>query len=215
MRKLIITLAALLLCGAAYTQVELPYSQIINNPSWINPAYVGINKGATLDLAYKRQWEGFDGAPKTIGFNIHNSFDKIRLGVGIDGHFEEVGHRNANRIGLNLKTMVNITETSELMFGLSLGLDMRRYKSSATSQISGTTSSHVFDDKNNFMGGFGVNYKWKDLQVGASAQMVFMQEDGLADNIDGTDNATFVNLHAEYNLQLAPDWSLKPMALYR
>ena len=91
---------ALLLAGSGYAQTEISYSQLIKNPVWINPAVQGLHKGVSLDLAYRRQWEGFEGAPKTMGFNLNNSFDKIHLGIGVDGHFEEVGLRKNRRFGV-------------------------------------------------------------------------------------------------------------------
>lgn len=208
MKKIAILIVTLLLAAASYAQTEIPYSQIIKNPVWVNPAYQGLNKGLSLDVAYKRQWQGFDGAPNTMGFNLHNSFDKIRLGIGIDGHFEEAGYRNNNKIGLNLNTMVRLSQHSDLLFGLSLGMDLRRYKSfgDAVSDIDFGQYQHTYD-RESFVGGFGLAYKWRGLTVGASGSMTFLKGDDVS-------NMSSVFVNAEYEFQLGKGWNVRPMALY-
>lgn len=208
MKKFAIIIATLLLAGAGYAQTEIPYSQIIKNPLWVNPAYQGMNKGVTLDLAYKRQWQGFDGAPNTLGFNVHNSFDKIHLGIGIDGHFEEVGYRNNNKIGLNLNTQVRLSRRSYLMFGLSGGVDMRRYKSfgEAVSDIDVSQYQHAYD-KESFVGGFGLLYQWRDLKIGASGSMTFLKSDDVSNMVN-------VYANASYDFHIAKTWNIRPMAMY-
>lgn len=199
---------ALLLAGSGYAQTEISYSQIIKNPVWINPAVQGLHKGVSLDLAYRRQWDGFEGAPKTIGFNVNNSFDKIHLGVGVDGHFEEIGLRKNRRFGINLNTEVRLTQGSFLMFGLSGGMDLRRYKSFGEATAEDDFSQYRSEyERESFVGGFGLAYRWKGLLVGASGNITVLKKDDVS-------NMTAAYVHARYRFDLGKHWMVSPMALY-
>lgn len=199
---------ALWLAGSGYAQTEISYSQIIKNPVWVNPAVQGLQKGVSLDLAYRRQWDGFDGAPKTVGFNLNNSFDKIHLGVGIDGHFEEVGLRKNRRFAINLNTEVRLSRNSFLMFGLSGGMDMRRYKSFGETDLEEDFSQYRSEfERESFVGGFGLAYRWKGLLAGASGNLTLLKKDEVS-------NMTAAYVHARYRFDVGKRWTVSPMALY-
>ena len=59
------------------------YSQYLNNPMVINPAYAGLNNNFNTSIAYRSQWGGFDGHPTTMNFNSHISLVDNRVGAGL------------------------------------------------------------------------------------------------------------------------------------
>jgi type IX secretion system PorP/SprF family membrane protein len=70
-------------CLNLAAQQDPLYSQYLNNPMVLNPAYAGINDNLNLSVAYRHQWAGFDGNPTTFNFNGHISLLENRLGAGL------------------------------------------------------------------------------------------------------------------------------------
>ncbi len=48
---------------------DLDYAQHYNNPTYYNPAYVGLTKGLKARLNYRRQWTGLSGDYHTYSFS--------------------------------------------------------------------------------------------------------------------------------------------------
>ncbi len=59
------------------------YSQYINNPMVINPAYAGLNDQLNGSISYRNQWGGFDGNPTTVNVNGHVSLLDNKIGAGV------------------------------------------------------------------------------------------------------------------------------------
>ncbi|MEK6781259.1 MAG: type IX secretion system membrane protein PorP/SprF [Bacteroidota bacterium] len=75
-----------LFCGVAslvLAQQDPLYSQYINNPMVINPAYAGLNDKLNASISYRNQWGGFDGSPTTVNVNSHISLVDNKLGAGV------------------------------------------------------------------------------------------------------------------------------------
>ncbi|HEY5690158.1 MAG TPA: type IX secretion system membrane protein PorP/SprF [Cyclobacteriaceae bacterium] len=84
MKKLVlIALANLTLFSFSFGQQDPLYSQYINNPMVINPAYAGLNNNLNASLSYRSQWGGFEGNPTTVNINGHISLVDNRVGTGI------------------------------------------------------------------------------------------------------------------------------------
>ncbi|HRK55829.1 MAG TPA: PorP/SprF family type IX secretion system membrane protein, partial [Cyclobacteriaceae bacterium] len=84
MKKFILLLvSSLLLTGLSYGQQDPLYSQYINNPMVINPAYAGLNNNLNASLSYRTQWGGFEGNPTTVNVNGHISLVDNRVGAGL------------------------------------------------------------------------------------------------------------------------------------
>ena len=47
---------------------DIDYAQFFNNPTYYNPAYVGITTGLKTRLNYRRQWTGLSGDYHTYSF---------------------------------------------------------------------------------------------------------------------------------------------------
>lgn len=84
MKKIIlILLTSLSFVSLSYGQQDPLYSQYINNPMVINPAYAGLNNNFNASLSYRTQWGGFEGNPTTFNVNGHISLVDNRVGAGV------------------------------------------------------------------------------------------------------------------------------------
>ena len=59
------------------------YSQYLNNPLVLNPAYTGLNNVFNASITYRKQWSGFEGSPSTAGVTAHSSFRDNKMGLGL------------------------------------------------------------------------------------------------------------------------------------
>jgi type IX secretion system PorP/SprF family membrane protein len=63
-----VTLASMLYMPGIYAQ-DMDYSQHYNNPTYYNPAYVGLTMGLKTRLNYRKQWTGLSGDYHTYNFS--------------------------------------------------------------------------------------------------------------------------------------------------
>ena len=91
--RIVFTLVAacVILTTTVQAQVDPLYSQYLNNPFLINPAYGGMNKSMNLMVGYRKQWAGFDGSPNTISATGHTSLFDNRMGAGLIISQDKVG----------------------------------------------------------------------------------------------------------------------------
>ncbi len=65
---LLLTLISTLFSSSVLTAQDLDYSQHYNNPTYYNPANVGLTQGLKARLNYRRQWTGLSGDYHTYSF---------------------------------------------------------------------------------------------------------------------------------------------------
>ncbi len=82
MKKILFTLAALIMFGSVWAQQQIMFTQYMFNQSFLNPAYTGIHDGVSISAIAREQWLGFEGAPNTQLLSIHSpiGFSPVSLG---------------------------------------------------------------------------------------------------------------------------------------
>ncbi len=152
-------LLTLLFLGSAlisYGQQDPLYSQYLNNPIVLNPAYAGINDVFTGSLGYRSQWNGLDGAPTTLFATGHSSFMANKMGAGITIIRDEVG--------ISTNTQINIAGSYKIEFGdnvLAFGL-----QTGINTYQEDNSNLTVFDQSDAL---FGENQNFTKLNFGAGA----------------------------------------------
>lgn len=203
MKKIILVIVACCMAGTIWAQTASQYLELANHPELVNPSYESGQKGISALVLYGEKWSGFKGAQKTTGFNASYGFNKF-VGVGIKGDFEKVGHRHNNIIGANADVNIRISEQSYLGFGLYLGAEMWHYSlEDAVNSDNGMVLENY--DKSNFIGGFGLTYRWKRLVVGASSYISFYADETNMANCYFT---------GSYDFSVSKNWYIRPLAMY-
>lgn len=110
-----------LLSAPALCQQDPLYSQYLNNPLLINPAFTGLNNRFNAVAGYRTQWAGFDGSPTTLNFTSHLSFFENKAGVGIQVVQDKIGDNNNTEISASYSYKLVFSE-SALSFGLQTGV---------------------------------------------------------------------------------------------
>tara|TARA_R110002051_G_scaffold159536_2_gene230898 strand:- start:12156 stop:13127 length:972 start_codon:yes stop_codon:yes gene_type:complete len=114
----------LLFIGAlsfSYGQREPQYTQYMYNIGSFNPAYVGAVENTEITAAYRSQWEGVPGAPKTIRVGINLPFSNEKNGLGFNVVNDELGPSTQTYFDVSYSFQVNITDATKLSFGVDAG----------------------------------------------------------------------------------------------
>jgi type IX secretion system PorP/SprF family membrane protein len=125
--KSIVTTLLLLWCIAGYAQQDPLYSQYLNNPILLNPAYAGSNQLWQTTAGYRTQWSGFDGNPTTLNFSSHLSMVDNKVGLGLTVVQDKIADIKNTEFNFNYSYRLPLKENRHLYFGLSTG--MMRYNS--------------------------------------------------------------------------------------
>ena len=145
------------------------YSQYINNPFVINPAYAGLTDNLNLAVSYRSQWNGLEGSPKTMNANGHISLLDNRMGAGMMIISDQIGNSKVNEVFGVYSYRINLTSDKILSFGLQAG--MVNYQIDNSKVTPWDVSDHLFqgnfsETKPSF--GFGAILKNDKFFVGAS-----------------------------------------------
>src|SRR5688500_16265241 len=122
--SIILTLG-LVIALKAQTPGHRPYRQFFANPYLFNPAYVGINNQAELNLSYRQQWVNFKDAPVVTGLNLQlPTNNRVALGFSLTSD-KQVLLRNSTFMA-TFGYVVPIADNQSLRFGLSGGIGMNQ-----------------------------------------------------------------------------------------
>ncbi|MCT8340116.1 type IX secretion system membrane protein PorP/SprF [Flavobacteriaceae bacterium TK19130] len=125
-RYLVIIVLVLLGSFAGQAQQDPQYTQYMYNTQIVNPAYSGSRDMLSFGLLLRTQWTGFEGAPETGTFTVNSplggTWDNMGLGLSIVR--DEIGPSIESNVNIDYAYGINLSESSELRFGLKAGLDI-------------------------------------------------------------------------------------------
>lgn len=119
--KVIVALVLMSLSFSLNAQQDPLYSQYLNNPFILNPAYAGLTNNLNFSASYRNQWTGFEGSPKTINANGHISLRDNKMGVGLMAISDQIGNSTINEVFGSYSYRINVTADYILSFGLQAG----------------------------------------------------------------------------------------------
>ena len=121
-RTLCFCLVFACLSVVAVAQQDPLYSQYINNPFVLNPAYAGLTNNLNTAVSYRQQWAGFEGSPKTFNANGHISLFDNKMGAGLMLISDKIGYTTTNEVLGSYSYRIRVTEDKILSFGLQAGM---------------------------------------------------------------------------------------------
>ena len=83
----------LLLCATVecYGQQDPIFTQYMNNPVLINPAYAGSYGNLNFNGIFRKQWVGMEWQPTTTSFSITSPFLSYNVGIGLTFINDDLG----------------------------------------------------------------------------------------------------------------------------
>jgi type IX secretion system PorP/SprF family membrane protein len=194
-------------------------SQYLFNGLVINPAYAGSRDALAVNLTYRQQWAGFDGAPVTQLISIHAPLARRKVGLGLLLYNDRIGVSNETGLFTNYAYRIRLPQ-GKLALGIGAGFTLLRANWSEVSlqetndrAFNGTTNGAP---RPNFSG--GLFYYSKTLFIGASLPFILVhryQLDGESyrfgqEKLDAEPMVT-----GGYLMKLTHDLKMKPSALVR
>ncbi|NNE54415.1 MAG: type IX secretion system membrane protein PorP/SprF [Flavobacteriales bacterium] len=129
MRRLGIIAVLCVLSAQACGQQLSQFSHFVTNYFAFNPAMAGSAPCLDLKLGYRKQWQGFEGAPSTAFANLHgNISSKGKNFHGIGGLVEtdDTGPMSFTQLNLAYAYHMATSRTAMLSVGVSAGFSQHR-----------------------------------------------------------------------------------------
>lgn len=122
MRTLYLLLVLLMLPQIGFGQQRAGYSNYLLNNYYFNPAVAGSKKVHEANLAYRKQWVGFEGAPTLMMANFQGSFkNQGKNGYGVTAISERKGITQNSTIYLNYAYHFRLSDKIKMGLGIQPG----------------------------------------------------------------------------------------------
>jgi type IX secretion system PorP/SprF family membrane protein len=120
--KISILLLSFLLIGIQQlSSQDLDFAQFYNNPTYFNPAYVGLTKGLKTRLNYRRQWTGLSGDHNTYSFSADIAERSLPgaggIGIIANQSVAGMGVLKTNAIGFMPSVRIPVSERAIFQMG--------------------------------------------------------------------------------------------------
>ena len=219
------SILALVFMSLAYgfNAQQLPmYSQFFWNDFVINPAYTGVTNTNRVQLGYRNQWSGFNGAPSTYTLGGHTLLKNKKMGLGGMLFMDDTGGA-VQQMGLmlNYNYILKLNESSSLAMAVSGVINQYSYDGSSIQNIdfdptlSGSNKQLAPDMS------FGLLYSMNDkLRIGLGINQLIQSRLSKLDDL-GTLNIgenrliRHYNLSTSYSFEISEKFDLDPYFLLR
>ena len=174
--KKLITLCFAMASTVALAQQDPLYSQYMQNPFLINPAYAGTYDMFSATANFRWQWLGMGGAPNTNSLSAHSSIVNNRLGAGVILVNDRFGINNNTEAhgALAYKLRLSDSEDNVLSFGMQASMVNYRFDNTKLNKRDDTDpyfrTDNVTATEPNF--GAGLFYRGQKFFAGFSAPKV-------------------------------------------
>ncbi len=117
----IVLLSVLMLTATESISQDLDYSQHYNNPTYYNPANVGLTQGLKARLNYRRQWVGLSGDYHTYSFSADIAERSLPgaggIGIIVNQSIAGMGVLKTNTIGFMPSVRIPISKNTIFQMG--------------------------------------------------------------------------------------------------
>jgi type IX secretion system PorP/SprF family membrane protein len=122
MKKINLVALLLLIMGInVFAQQDPMYTQYMNNPILVNPAYAGSRNAGNLTGVFRKQWVGINGSPTTSSLSYNTSIPRYNFGIGASLLYDALGPTTQTGLYLDYAYHILIGEKGTLSFGLKGG----------------------------------------------------------------------------------------------
>lgn len=171
MQKILYTFILLTsLTQLAFSQNDRLYTMFVFNKLQYNAAYAGSADALNVGAHYRHQWQGLDGAPRTITAFAHTPIAGGRSGVGLSLISDEIGIFQSTYAKLDYAYRIGFKNDTKLSVGINAQMDFTRFDWSKADLIDNIDVAIPFGARSNsaFNVGAGLYYSGDNFYVGAS-----------------------------------------------
>ena len=184
---------------SSFAQVNPQGSIYFQNQYLANPAMAGLNKGLSLNLGYKNEWNASEGSPVNQSLTAESRFFK-KLGLGIALLNDDAGLLKRNKLTTSLAYHIPLSDPSEhLSFGVSGVLFMQSLNNEEIIANPNDPIIIAFQNKKNVLDtDFGLAYSKKNITF----QAALYQLKNILDN-----NNTVPNEYGLFYISMGYRWN--------
>lgn len=206
--KISVCIALLLWSLSAFSQADVQLSQHMFNRANYNPAVTGASKYINISGYIRDQWTGWEGAPNTQMFTVHNFFDAVNSGLGLVFIHDAIGLEKSINAKVNYAYHIKLTENSYLSLGLGAGILHRFFDRNRMSpddmndqDLPANINNRTYADFD-----FGLEFNFRSLRFGASVTHLTRSSKSDSPLVAGRHFYGFI----QYRLPLNFRWKIEP-----
>ena len=218
-KSLAITALSLLLGLSGYTQQVPLYNQYHFIPYLHNPARVGqVYEVPSAFAIFRKQWMDMPGAPVTEAFSLDGAVLKKKVGLGVYVVNDNTNIINQFSINLAYSYRLAFDDKQGLMFGIMTGFADQKIDFDKV-VVHDPNDKDIFSNSGkdmSFDAGAGLNYYWKNLNVGISVPQLVSKNFIYLDNYNEASYSPIQHfiVSADYKFWLKKDvFTLEPIGL--
>lgn len=202
-----------------YTQQFTNGSQYLFNPYALTPTLAGYTGYSEVFLDYRNNWNAIESSPKTFNANGFGNIYKEKMWIGGKIMSDNTDILSVFTAELSYTYKLKV-ETNQYLFfgiwtsiyqasintGLAVGIDPNDPLIQNSNKINSTT----------FNAGFGINYNWKDFNIGFSIPSLFAPSD------EYTTNTSFnyqvdrkFQLYSSYLHEFNHSWQMQVYGIFQ
>lgn len=202
-----VAIIAVLICNSGWSQNFHRFSQLNFTQGLMNPAALAIDAKMQVDLIYRNQWFGFDGAPST--FAASGQYELAPdMAVGLNFYNDQIGKYSNNAVSGQYAYRLLFDNANALILGLGLGIESKSADLASTVTIDPNDPafsqgfSKVF-----FQSSAGIYYYSPIFYIGASIPQMFQTNFGRDDGFSISDfhyffsSGWYLNVTDNYTFQ--------------
>ncbi len=166
----------LMLAGiSSYGQQDPMFTQYMNNPILINPAYAGSFGHLNFNGIFRKQWVGLDWQPTTTSLSVASPFLEYKVGVGFTFLHDDIGPLSQTGVYLDYAYHIDYGPQSRLSLGMKVGFNyyQKDLRSLITHEYDSWVANAPLSSKFLFNTGVGAYYYNEHFFVGASIPKLF------------------------------------------
>jgi len=219
-RYLFLCLITVGISPLVHSQSNVRLNNFWDNLYSINPAYITNKYLGSIDMATRRQWFGFEGAPTTNIITGTLVIDKLNTQFGVKAYEDKIGYTHSSSVSLSYAYAVNLNEDWRLHLGVgasfqSLWYDIDKIKADA---LSDPALYEKLVRSNHYNADMGAEIASRSLRIGISGQNIFSMFRNNNQDIASSNfiYATYRNFSEESQIDLGGGiYGVKTMSLYQ
>jgi len=211
----------ILLLGMAASltaQNESQFTHFAFNRLPFNAGFTGSDEALKITGLYRHQWDGVEGAPRTVFASAQTPLANTRSGLGISAMTEEIGFTSQSNVALNYAYHIPINRRLTLSVGISSALQFSNIDWAKGQPVDLQDGRIGTDSDRTTSPNFGAGAVLRNDRVFVGVSIPRFFKDPLYSNIAGTyqDQVEYHQLGylmTGVNLPLSETISLQPTAL--
>lgn len=218
MNKLLTFVIGLVVSSSYAQQVPL-YNHYLINPFVYNPALTGNSEYINTAFVRNQRFSSFGSMAVNNYLTVEGAFNKDKMGLGIMVAHQTQGVQQQLMSTLNYAYRLKINEDHTIRFGFAAGvLDNRiDYSELNAEDVNDPYLMALRPTKPVFNLNVGLNYQWKNLQIGVAIPQIIGNKVEYANT---SDRGYFqLERHymgsVQYNWIIKDKWRIQPNALVR